>query len=142
MNISILFKTSAVLWVVWGIVHALAGIIVLSSDATEAVKAIADGVDASQLDYVYPEAAGAIINQHGWNLLWFGLATFVGAILIWRQNQTSVWVTALIGGFADIGYFIFLDLGGFVHFMPGTLMTIFSASAILISFFAVYKLKA
>jgi len=38
-----------------------------------------------------------------------------------------------------LGYFIFMDLGGFVHFMPGTLMTLISAAAILLSFYAYFK---
>jgi hypothetical protein len=37
---------------------------------------------------------------------------------------------------ADVGYFLFLDLGGFVHFVPGTVMTIFSGSAIGLTFWA------
>ena len=34
---------------------------------------------------------------------------------------------------ADIGYFVFMDLGGYVNFMPGGLMTYVSAAAILLS---------
>lgn len=47
--------------------------------------------------------------------------------------MTAVWVTALIGGLADIGYFLFVDLGGFVNFVPGTVMTLISAAAIVLS---------
>ena len=61
-------------------------------------------------------------------------AAVIGAILIWRQNMTAIWVTAMLGGLADIGYFVFLDIPGYVNFMPGTLMTIFSGSAIVLSF--------
>ena len=32
-----------------------------------------------------------------------------------------------------MGYFLFIDLGGFVNFVPGTVMTLISASAILLS---------
>ena len=46
---------------------------------------------------------------------------------------TAAWVAALTGGMADIGYFVFMDLGGYVNFMPGGLMTYVSASAILLS---------
>lgn len=48
-------------------------------------------------------------------------------------------IAALVGGLADVGYFIFMDLGGFVNFLPGTLMTIFSALAIATSFYAYFK---
>lgn len=139
MKTSLLLKLSAILWVVWGLVHTLAGIIVVSSDATAAVQAIADGVDPNLLALSYPDAAGAIINQHGWNLAWFGIATMIGALFIWRNSATAIFVTAMIGGLADIGYFMFLDLGGYVNFIPGTLMTIFSALAIILSFVAYFN---
>jgi hypothetical protein len=127
-------KIAAVLWVVWGLVHILAGVIILSSDATGAVQAVADAVDPATLVRDYPAAAGAILNQHGWNLGWIGIATLIGGVLIWRQNMTAIWVSAMVGGLADVGYFVFLDLPGYVNFMPGTLMTIFSGSAIVLSF--------
>lgn len=57
----------------------------------------------------------------------------IGSVLIWKGNMTAIWVTALVGGLADIGYFIFLDLPGYVNFLPGTLMTLVSGSAILLS---------
>lgn len=62
---SILIKVSAILWIIWGVVHTFAGIIVISSDAAAAVKAIADGVSADLLTSSYSEAANAVINQHG-----------------------------------------------------------------------------
>lgn len=142
MNTSLLLKISAILWVVWGFVHAFAGFVVMSSDTASAVQAIADGVDLSLLATSYPDAAGAIINQHGWNLAWFGIATIVGAVFIWRNSATAIFVTAMVGGLADLGYFLFLDLGGFVNFIPGTLMTIVSSLAIVLSLIAFYRNKA
>ena len=127
-------RVAAVLWVIWGLVHALAGVIVLTSDATSGFQAIADSVDPNLLINDYHEAVGGILNQHGWNLAWFGLATIVGAISIWRESRTAIWVTALIGGMADLGYLLFVDIPGYVHFFPGTLMTIVSGSAIVLSF--------
>ena len=59
--------------------------------------------------------------------------TLIGGIFIWRGSMSAVLVTALIGGLADLGYFVFLDMGGFVNFIPGTVMTIFSATAIVLS---------
>lgn len=128
-----MLKVASILWVIWGIVHAFAGIIVLSGTTVEGFQAIADAVDPQLLIGPYHEAAGGILSQHGWNLLWFGIVTTVGAVSIWRANMTAIWVTALVGGLADIGYFLFLDLPGHVHFFPGTLMTLVSGSAILLS---------
>ena len=126
-------SAAAVLWVVWGLVHMLAGVIVLSSDAAGGFSAIADAVDPALVAGTYADAVGAVLNQHAWNLLWFGVATLIGGVMIWRGNLTAIWVTAMVGGLADLGYFMFLDLGGHVNFLPGTLMTLVSGSAIVLS---------
>jgi len=124
---------AAVLWVIWGIVHALAGLIVLSGTTVEGFQGIADGVAPELLTGPYPEAVGALLNQHAWNLLWFGVVTIIGGVMVGMKNRTAIWVTALIGGLADLGYFMFMDLPGFVNFVPGTVMTLVSGGAIILS---------
>ncbi len=127
-------KIATVLWVIWGLVHAFAGIIVLTSDASSGFAAIADAIDAEALKAEYHAAVGGILNQHGWNLLWFGVATIIGGLLIWRGNMTAIWVTGMVGGLADLGYLLFVDFPGYVNFFPGTLMTFISGSAVLLNF--------
>ncbi len=138
-----LFKIASALWIVWGLVHILAGVMTLkgyfSNDITAMVSGIADDVDPSSLTMDYPQAAGAILAQHGFNLLWIGLVTFISAFFIWKGNKNAIFLAAITGGLADVGYFLFMDLGGFVKFMPGTLMTIVSASAIIFSFYGYFK---
>lgn len=124
---------AAVLWVIWGLVHALAGFLVLNGTTAEGFQAIADGVDPEQLIGPYPDAVGAVLSQHAWNLLWFGVVTIIGGVLVGMKNRTAIWVTAMVGGLADLGYFLFLDLPGYVNFVPGTVMTLVSGSAIIIS---------
>ena len=85
---------------------------------------------------------GAIIQQYGSNLGWIGLVTLVCAIFIWRRSVVAVFLAALVGGLADVGYFLFLDLGGFVNFVPGSIMTIFSGTAILLSFYAYFSTRS
>ncbi|MEM7325698.1 MAG: hypothetical protein AAF531_21615 [Actinomycetota bacterium] len=136
--VNTLLRIAAALWVVWGLVHMFAGVITISRDTPEAVQGIADGVEPALLDVEYPDAAGAIINQHGFNLLWIGAVTLICAWFIWRRSLNAVFLAALVGGLADIGYFVFLDLGGHVNFVPGTVMTLFSATAIITSFTAAY----
>lgn len=127
-------KAATILWVVWGLVHLLAGVIVLTSDASGGFAAIADAVDPETLAYPYEPAVGGILNQHGWNLAWFGVATVIGGVLIWRGSMTAIWVTGMIGGLADLGYLLFVDFPGFVNFVPGTVMTFISGTAIALSF--------
>lgn len=129
-----LLKIAALLWVIWGAVHMLAGAMIIPADAAAGFAAIADAVAPEALQADYHPAVGGVLNQHAWNLLWGGFVTLVGAGFVWRGNMTAIWVTAMIGGLLDIGYFVFVDLPGYVHFIPGTVMTIISASAIILSF--------
>ncbi len=144
-NLKFLFKISAVLWILWGLVHIFAGVMtmkgVLTNDISASIIGIADGVDPESVSMDYPEAAGAVIGQHGFNLLWIGLTTFICAFFIWKGNQNAIFLAALTGGLADLGYFLFLDLGGFVNFVPGTVMTLISSAAILTSFYGYFKAK-
>ena len=127
-------KISTVLWVIWGAVHAFAGAVILMSDAAGGISAIANAVDPALLSADYHPAAAGILNQHGWNLLWFGAVTLIGGVMIWRGSMTAIWVTGMVGGLADLGYLFFVDFPGYVNFFPGTVMTIISGSAILLSF--------
>ncbi len=137
-NYSLLLKISAVLWVIWGLVHMFAGIMTITRDASSAVAGIADAVDPALLLYDYHPAVGAVINQHGFNLLWIGAFTVVGGVFIWRHLVISIFMTAIVGWVTDVGYFLFMDLGGFVHFVPGTVMTIVSTAAVILSFWAYF----
>ena len=143
---NILLKTSAVLWLIWGAVHILAGVMtdkfILSGDIAGAIGGIADAVDPSTLQMDYPDAAGAVIGQHGFNLLWIGLTTLICCFYIWKGNKNAIFLAALTGGLADLGYFLFMDLGGYVLFMPGTVMTLVSGTAIVLSLTAYFKMAS
>ena len=131
---SLMLKAAAILWIVWGLVHLFAGVLILTGDTTAGFQAIADAVTPDTLVMDYHPAVGGVLNQHAWNLAWFGLATIIGAVFIWRANMTAIWVTAMVGGLADLGYLLFVDLPGYVNVFPGTVMTLVSASAIVLSF--------
>lgn len=81
-----LFKASAIIWILWGLVHILAGVLtlffIISNNIPASVAGIADAVDPSTLQMEYPAAAGAVIGQHGFNLLWIGLTTFISAFFV------------------------------------------------------------
>lgn len=144
-NLNILFKIAAVLWIIWGLVHILAGVLtmnfVLSGDISSSISGIADAVDPATLQMNYPAAAGAVIGQHGFNLFWIGVVTLISAFFIWKGNKNAIFLAAITGGLADLGYFLFMDLGGYVKFVPGTVMTIVSSLAIILSFYAHFKSK-
>lgn len=135
---NLFFKIAAVMWVIWGLVHIFAGIMTdsftLSGDVAGAVSGIADAIDPSTLQANFPDAAGAVIGQHGFNLLWIGLTTLICAPFVWKGKANAIFLAAITGGLADLGYFLFMDLGGYVHFVPGTVMTLVSSAAIILSF--------
>ena len=115
---------------------------IIPADAAAGFQAIADAVNPDELQADYHPAVGGILNQHGWNLLWGGVVTIIGAVFIWRGNLTAIWVTAMVGGLLDVGYLVFVDVPGFVNFVPGTLMTIISGSAIVLSFWCGLQIVA
>lgn len=141
--LSLFLKIAAVLWIIWGLVHMFAGIITIyfisSGDISSAISGIADAVDPDSLQMNYPAALGALLGQHGFNLLWVGVVTTICGFYIWKGNKNAIFLAAITGGLLDLGYFIFMDLGGYSRFMPGTVMTIISASAIILSFYAYFK---
>ena len=131
-----LLRVTCILWVIWGLVHVLAGVMTISQDTPQAVAGIADAVDAETLKVTYPDAAGAIINQHGFNLLWIGAVTTICAFFVWRGSMPSMFLAMLVAGLADIGYFLFMDLGGHVNVVPGTVMTLICLAAVVLSVIA------
>ncbi|RZO31598.1 MAG: hypothetical protein EVA88_02095 [Rhodospirillaceae bacterium] len=135
-------RVAAIRWLLWGLVHVLAGVMVLMNDATGGLQAVADGVNPAALAADYHGAVEGVLNQHGWNLGWFGVATIIGAAMIWRQNRTAIWVTSMVGGLADIGYLLFLDFAGYVNFVPGTVMTFISGAAVLLSFWVWFSTRS
>ncbi|MEM7335716.1 MAG: hypothetical protein AAF490_26805 [Chloroflexota bacterium] len=138
-NISILLKIAAVLWIIWGAVHILAGVLTMSAifggDIAGGISGIADAIDPATLQLDYPDAVGGLLGQHGFNLFWIGFVTLISAFFIWRGSANAIFLAAITGGLADVGYFLFMDLGGYVNFVPGTVMTFVSATAIILSFY-------
>ena len=114
---------------------------ILTEDISSSISGIADAVDPKSLQMDYPKATGAIIGQHGFNLFWIGVVTFISAFFVWKGNNYAIFLAAITGGLADLGYFLFMDLGGYVNFMPGTVMTIVSSLAIITSFYAYFRLR-
>lgn len=129
-----LFRIAAGLWVVWGLVHMFAGGMTLSligdENTTQAVHNIVNKVDIAVVTLDYPEPVSALLSQHGFNLFWFGVITTVCAPFVWRGNVRAVFLASLVGGLADLGYFLFIDLGGY-PLPPGPQMTWICAAAIV-----------
>jgi hypothetical protein len=63
----------------------------------------------------------------------------ISAFFVWKGNKNAIFLAAITGGLVDLGYFLFLDSGGFINFMPGTVMNLVSGKAIVFSFYAYFK---
>ncbi|MEQ8779995.1 MAG: hypothetical protein RIE06_10085 [Roseibium album] len=141
-NLGLFLRISAVLWIIWGIAHIAFGLFGLNGflfgDAAETMKMMAGGADPATLEVNFPAAVVGVLNQHSWNLLWFGVFTTFGGVFIWRESAISIVMTAIVGGAADFGYFLFVDLAGFAAF-PGPQLTWVSGSAILLSLFVYFR---
>ncbi|NOH63267.1 hypothetical protein [Vibrio sp. RE88] len=134
MKMSTSFKVSSVLWAVWGVFHFFMGaaLIYLFSLGEQALTIEAITKDPMMVGMLteYTPIVTATLKQHSWNLAWFGLVTTVGSVYVWKGNVTAMFICALVGGLADLGYFVFVDLEGLAP-PVGTLMTFFSGGAIL-----------
>lgn len=136
---SFLLKTSSVLWVIWGLVHMFAGVMTITQDPAGAITGIADAVDPESIkSLTYPAALGGILGQHGYNLFIAGSVTTLSSFFIWKKSTTWIFIAAFVGGLFDIGYFAFIDLGGFGNFVPGTVMTLICATAISMSLYVYF----
>ncbi|MGI9628216.1 MAG: hypothetical protein ACR2QM_15390 [Longimicrobiales bacterium] len=130
------FRTSAVLWSVWGAFHLFVGgflLFLLSAGRVdEAMHGIAGQVELATLGIDYPFAVVATLKQHAFNLGWFGLVTLVASPGVWRGNLPAVALCAIVGGLGDVGYFVFIDLAD-LAVPPGPQMTWISGTAVVLS---------
>ncbi|MEM6431691.1 MAG: DoxX family protein [Deinococcota bacterium] len=116
------------MWFIWGAVYTLAGVLTINfvnrGNIAQGFGGIADAVEPSSFELAYPDAVGAILSQHGFNLLWFGVIMLICSILIWRKSGNAIFLAPIVGGLAD--------LGGHVNFVSGTVMLTPRASAGLV----------
>lgn len=59
---------------------------------------------------------------------------FVGVVFIWWWNMMVIWVIVMVGGLVDVGYFVFLDVLGYVNFVLGMVMILIFVLVIVFSF--------
>lgn len=141
MKTSIICKISAALWVVWGVFHFVLGVglIYLFSLGTGALEIdmVANDPLWAGLFKTDDAVVTAHLTNYSWGIGWYGLVTTIGAYFVWKQKAEAIFLCAIVGGLADAGYFMFVDSRGFAPPI-GQAMTYISASAIILSFFALF----
>ncbi|NQV36438.1 MAG: hypothetical protein HQ509_00340 [Candidatus Marinimicrobia bacterium] len=141
MNKNLLLKISTVLWGIWGVFHLLIGVLMVAtfsgSDSEGNLKAIPVVLDFVMNGMSMPFPILASLKQHAFNLGWIGAVVTIGSYYIWKKKPNTIILCAIVGGFADLGYFIFVDLAGYAQ-PPATQMTWISASAIILSLYVYF----
>lgn len=135
----IAIRAASVLWLVWGVFHVFIGVALIAflqgEHPTGDLSSVPEVLDVTMLGSESTFAPIANLKQHSFNLAWIGVVVTVAAIYVWKANRLAVATIVVVGGLADLGYFIFLDLGGFAE-APGPQMTYIMATAIALSAYA------
>jgi hypothetical protein len=131
-----LLKASAILWGIWGIVHLLAGIsliFALRNGVNGLPESLSVGMMGSEIS-VHPLET---LKEHNWNNSWFGLVATIGAFGVWKGNRNGIFLSAVVGGLAQLGFFIFVVLP--YPDPAGITMSFVAAAAIVLSLIAYFS---
>lgn len=117
-------KLGASFYILWGVMHAMIGIQILALNIGESTHAVIATLYSDPGPIVTPEQLGPVIaglmNQHGWNLLWFGIfAAVVGAVWNWRNSTSGYWVNLAVVSLADIGFIGAILIPGYINLWMG-----------------------
>lgn len=113
-------KWGAVCYTLWGVMHAMIGAQILYLNLMNSTYTVIGNLYSDSGPKPTPEYLGSVVpalmNQHGWNLLWFGIfATFVAIKLNWRGNLTGYWVNLAVVSLADIGFIAAVLIPGYIR---------------------------
>lgn len=96
---------SAVLYVVWGLLHL---------QAAYAVYRLGSTLDPGMLQ-------GRML-QHAWNLLFASLAAiFIAITMNSRNDREGYWINTALVGLVDLGFILFVLIPGHLTLWPGLL---------------------
>ena len=136
------YKWGAIFYILWGVMHAMIGIQILSTNLEQSTYAVITNLYADTGSTLTPHELGsvisAIMNQHAWNLLWFGVfATVVAVKWNWKNNVAAYWTNLTVVSLADIGFIVAILIPGYISMSMGiwgpilwVLATIFSTKGI------------
>ncbi len=141
-QLKLMLRASAILWAIWGVFHLFIGIamIVLFQNGHPQgdFQAIPATLNFTMFDMESLFAPIGTLKQHAFNLAWIGAIVTVGSYYVWKMNKTGLFACALIGGMADLGYFLYIDLPGYA-FTLGPEMTYIMALAIMMGIYVYFK---
>jgi len=122
-------KIGAVLFVLWGLMHAVGGGMILA--------ALSDGPAAAYGVYrdaigSYPPIAGSVLGYLAYCFIWIGaLVAVVAAISNWRNSALGLALNTALVGLTDIGLVVFLVLPGHVTWTEASVGIVVFLAAVL-----------
>lgn len=125
------FRAAAVLWAMWGALHLVAGLSVMTTFAREVVG-VPETVNLTVMGGALPFHVRRSLAEHSFNNTWFGLVVLVGSVRVWRRSRLGVFLCTIVGGLAQLGFTIFLVVPGRSNAV-GVAMTVIAASAVALS---------
>lgn len=131
MNPKILFRAAGVLWAMWGLLHLVAGVGVLSTFASE-VTGVPESVTLTLMGGEMPFQVRRTLAEHNFNNTWFGLVVTAGSVQVWRGRRLGALLCAIVGGLAQLGFTIFIVVPGYGNAV-GVAMTFVAVSALVLS---------
>ena len=137
-----LLRIASVLWGIWGAFHLFIGVVLLmvvsEGHPDGQLASIPDVVNITMMGSEGRFVVVPSLNQHAFNLAWFGIVVGIGCVYVWKRRAEGIFVCILVGGLADLGYFLYVDLPGYAD-PPGPQMTYIMAAAIALSLYAYFK---
>lgn len=118
------YKWGAVAYILWGVMHAMIGIQIFMLNLGDSPHAVIAGLYSDSGPLPTPDELGSVVaalmNQHAWNLLWFGVfACVVGAVWNWRNSTAGYWVNLAVVSLADVGFIGAVLIPGYIDVWMG-----------------------
>lgn len=118
------YKWGAISYILWGVMHAMIGIQILLINISQSSQQVIRSLYLDAGPQSTPAQLGSVIsgliNQHGWNLLWFGVVAVVVAVIgNWRNNRAAYWANLTLVSLADIGFIFAILIPGYINLAMG-----------------------
>ena len=105
MKRDVVAQVSAVVYVLWGLLHLQAAFFVYKLGAS-----------------LTPGVMQGRTFQNAWNLLFASIVAIAVALAMnWRNRHDGYWINAILVGLVDLGFIFFVLIPGYLPLWPGLL---------------------
>lgn len=135
---SYLYKTGAIFYALWGILHIVgAGALLLelrSNGVTSMLAAIGSATPPSEVPQLTSGLVGAVLAYYAWNLLWIGaFVLVVAAWLNWKNSPTGYWLNLTVVSAVDLGLIVLLLIPDYMAWSDGMMGILLWLPALFLS---------